>query len=158
MTQINKDEVKIKEAAIRNSLKNQSIKKTPMVKRCDDESLINEELRADPIYPILDNVTVDFNFNKLATKLSEIEGCSKPIETKFINQSTFEFTDISSEQYRIYEFSNGKTVMISEPLKLSVSKSGGHRIFDNSGISHYIPQGWIHISWRAKDGQPNFVK
>ncbi len=80
------------------------------------------------------------------------------IEDKFINESSLEFTDISSEEYRIYEFNNGKTVMISEPLKLNVAKSGGHRIYDNSGVSHYIPQGWIHLSWRAKSGQPNFVK
>lgn len=78
--------------------------------------------------------------------------------TTFINESNFEFSDISSELYRVYEFSNGKTIMISEPLKLNVSKSGGHRIYDNSGVSHYVPQGWIHISWKAKDGQPNFVK
>ena len=77
---------------------------------------------------------------------------------EFKNESQLDFTDISSEEYRIYEFNNGKTVMISEPLKLNVAKSGGHRIFDSSGISHYIPQGWIRLSWKAKAGQPNFVK
>lgn len=79
-------------------------------------------------------------------------------ETQFINESNLDFTDISSEQYRIYEFNNGKTVMITEPLKLNISKNGGHRIYDASGISHYIPQGWLHLSWRAKPNQPNFVK
>ncbi len=97
----------------------------------------------------------------LAAKLKEIETkktVSEAPETYFLNESNLEFTDISSEQYRIYEFNNGKIVMIVEPLKLNVSKSGGHRVFDNSGISHYIPQGWCHLSWKTKLGKPNFVK
>lgn len=94
----------------------------------------------------------------LAAKLKEIEDKKAIPEAQFINQSSLEFTDISSEQYRIYEFNNGKTIMISEPLRLNVSKNGGHRLYDGSGVSHYIPQGWVHISWKAKPNQPNFVK
>jgi hypothetical protein len=102
---------------------------------------------------------VDVAFLKLASKLNEIETKkSIPEEFKFLNESNLEFTDISSEQYRIYEFNNGKIVMIVEPLKLNVSKSGGHRVYDSSGISHYIPQGWCHLSWKTKLGKPNFVK
>lgn len=65
-------------------------------------------------------------------------------------------TDISSELYREYRFNNENTVRIENPLKLKVS-GGGHRVLDGQGISHYIPKGWFHLSWKARDGQPAFV-
>jgi hypothetical protein len=77
---------------------------------------------------------------------------------EFRNASDLEFTDISSEQWREYQFMNGETVRIEAPLKLNVSGSGGHRIFDEAGVSHYIPAGWIHLMWVPKGGEPNFVK
>jgi hypothetical protein len=76
---------------------------------------------------------------------------------EFNNKSEHEFSDISSEKYRMYTFPKGE-ITITAPQKLSVSKSGGHRIFDENGTSHYIPAGWIHLHWEAKDGQPNFVQ
>ena len=72
------------------------------------------------------------------------------------NESTHKFVDISTEQFREYVFANG-CVMIDEPTHLSVSKSGGHRLLDADGVSHYIPAGWIHLRWRAKSGAANFV-
>jgi len=75
----------------------------------------------------------------------------------FNNQSGKEFTDISSEQYRVYTFPGGDTVKINNPQQLSVSENG-HRLFDAQGVSHYIPMTWIHLEWLAKEGQPNFVK
>jgi hypothetical protein len=86
----------------------------------------------------------------MATQLAEAP--------EFRNASDLEFTDISSEQWREYRFLNGETVRIEAPLKLNVSGSGGHRIFDEAGVSHYIPAGWIHLMWVPKDGEPNFVK
>jgi len=74
----------------------------------------------------------------------------------FNNGTSLEFADISSELYREYTFPSG-SVRIDSPLKLNVSKNG-HRVFDANGTSHYIPQGWIHLKWEVKDGQPNFVK
>lgn len=65
-------------------------------------------------------------------------------------------TDISSEQYREYNFGTEKLVRIENPLQLKVS-GGGHRVLDAQGISHYIPKGWFHLSWKARDGQPAFV-
>jgi hypothetical protein len=76
---------------------------------------------------------------------------------EFINKTNLEFTDISSEMWREYHFSGGDIVKIDKPLKLHVS-SNGHRIFDAAGFSHYVPLGWIHLSWKAKEGQPHFVK
>lgn len=77
---------------------------------------------------------------------------------KFINKSGLEFVDISSEHYRTYTFPGGRSVTIDEPLKLNVSDSGGHRIFDRQGLSHYVPPGWLQLTWEAKPGRPHFVK
>lgn len=77
---------------------------------------------------------------------------------KFNNQSGLNFTDISSEEYRVYEFESGRSILINKPLRLNVSPSGGHRVYDEEGTSHYIPKGWIHLKWKVKEGQPNFVK
>jgi hypothetical protein len=76
----------------------------------------------------------------------------------FNNKSGLDFSDISSEEYRVYEFESGRSILISKPLRLNVSPSGGHRVFDEDGVSHYIPKGWIHLKWKSKEGQPNFVK
>lgn len=76
------------------------------------------------------------------------------------NESNNVFADISSEEYRTYTFGHIDGVLevtIKEPLRLSVSNNG-HRVFDASGVSHYIPKGWIHLSWKAKEGKPHFVK
>ena len=86
----------------------------------------------------------------MATALAQIP--------EFNNASDLEFTDISSEQWREYQFLGGQAIRIEAPLKLNVSASGGHRVFDAEGVSHYVPAGWIHLKWTAKDGAPNFVK
>jgi hypothetical protein len=75
----------------------------------------------------------------------------------FINGTELYFKDISSEVSRTYEFAGGEKVTIENPLRLNVSASGGHRVFDAQGRSHYIPAGWFHLSWTAKASQPNFV-
>ena len=78
--------------------------------------------------------------------------------TEFRNDSDLEFSDISSEAWREYQFESGAVVRIENPLRLNVSESGGHRIYDAQGQSHYIPYGWIHLKWEAKPGEPNFVR
>ena len=77
----------------------------------------------------------------------------------FINESGLEFCDISSETGREYGFPNGQKLYIGQPLYLNVSKSGGHRLYTKDGWSYYIHprEGWW-ITWRVKDGAPNFVK
>lgn len=76
----------------------------------------------------------------------------------FKNDSDHDFVDISSEVSRTYNFGGKGFVKIEGPYRLAVSPSGGHRIFSRDGKSHYIPSGWIQLSWIARDGQPNFVK
>ncbi|MBK3780132.1 hypothetical protein G3A43_07665 [Paraburkholderia aspalathi] len=77
------------------------------------------------------------------------------------NESKHTFIDISSELYREYTFpGRGRvsiTVRIDNPTDLSVSESGGHRLLDAEGVSHYIPAGWVELRWKARDGAPNFV-
>lgn len=66
-----------------------------------------------------------------------------------------DWDDISSEQFREYDFGDEKKVRIEKPARLNVSESGSHRILDCDGNSHYVPAGWVHIMWRA---EPAFVK
>ena len=74
-----------------------------------------------------------------------------------INNTDLEFIDISNEKERVYRFPGGEFVMLENPLKLHVSKSGGHRIMTADGNSHYIPTGWVHLKCVAKKGEANFV-
>lgn len=67
-----------------------------------------------------------------------------------------EWKDITSEEYRIYNFPDMQ-IMINQPIKVLVSSSGSHRVLDASGKSHWISAGFKHIEWKAKDGEPNFV-
>ena len=76
----------------------------------------------------------------------------------FADKTGRKYDDISQETYRVYEFPNKEIVRIEAPLKLNVSDSGGHRVWDAKGISHYIPKGWKHLYWETKEGEPNFVK
>lgn len=65
------------------------------------------------------------------------------------------FVPINGEFYRVYTFFiDGKfaKVVIENPLYLNVSESGGHRVIDASGMTHYIPSGWILLSWETKPG------
>jgi hypothetical protein len=77
--------------------------------------------------------------------------------TDFKNESGLEFTDISSEKVRTYNFGSQGFVKIQDPTLLHVSENG-HRLFSKDGRSHYVPNGWIHLSWEVHPGNPNFVK
>ena len=76
---------------------------------------------------------------------------------QFDNQSNLKFTDISTEEWREYIFPEG-VVRINNPTHLHVSESGGHRIFvSETGMSHYIPSGWLHLRWYSGTKGPHFV-
>lgn len=78
-------------------------------------------------------------------------------QDSLVNATSLEFIDISSESFRVYEFPGQNLIRIDEPTHLNTSKNG-HRVFDATGVSHYVPSGWIHLYWKVKAGQPNFVK
>lgn len=86
---------------------------------------------------------------------SESSAYSFTYTPSFINESNLEFKDIDSELYRVYVYSDYK-ITINYPLKLNVSATGGHRVFDHEGISHYIKPGWKHLYWKSKPNYPNF--
>jgi hypothetical protein len=79
------------------------------------------------------------------------------IMREFLNKSGLEFSDISSEKFREYVYTDF-SLTINDPLKLNVSKSGGHRVFSENGDSFYITPGWKYIKWQVKEGSPNFVR
>ena len=65
------------------------------------------------------------------------------------------FVPIDGEIVRRYTFAtvDGEYLIeIEYPLELHVSESGGHRVIAASGVSHYIPAGWIHLCWETKPG------
>jgi hypothetical protein len=70
---------------------------------------------------------------------------------------TLQFKNIADEFSRTYRFPGNETVTIVQPRKLNVSKSGGHRVVDAAGNSHYIPTGWIQLTWQVKPGRPAFA-
>jgi hypothetical protein len=74
----------------------------------------------------------------------------------FINKSGLDFKDISTEEWREYVYET-KTIRIEFATQINVSPSGGHRLFSEDGVSHYIPSGWLHLKWKSKQGEPNFV-
>jgi hypothetical protein len=78
-------------------------------------------------------------------------------QVQFVDALNRNWSNISTNQYRVYEFPGGHKVRLEKPLKLFVSESGGHRVFTADGISHYIPTGWIHLYWEVGENQPNFV-
>lgn len=73
------------------------------------------------------------------------------------NNESLKFDNLQDELYRVYEFQTGAKIEITNPVALNVSKSGGHRVLDAAGLSHYIPAGWHHLYWKVKDGQPAFA-
>jgi hypothetical protein len=72
------------------------------------------------------------------------------------NESKREFVDISMEQDRTYRVLGDEEIYISRPQWLHVSKSG-HYVLDYNETMHFIPNGWIELSWRPKPGNPHIV-
>ena len=50
------------------------------------------------------------------------------------------------ESKRVYRFPKGEFVEINEPQLLIITENG-HRLLSKDGVSHYIPYGWIELSW-----------
>jgi len=73
------------------------------------------------------------------------------------NDSDYDFTDISSEEQRVYDYGDDGELVIDDPQYLAVSDSG-HRVLDGDGVSHFIQYGWKAIHWETKDDAPHFVK
>ena len=80
----------------------------------------------------------------------------------YTNNPNIVFKSIHKELWREYDFTTvdelGKssvyTARIEKPLALHVSKSGGHRIIDSTGMAHYIPYKWIALRWMNEKDAP----
>ena len=48
--------------------------------------------------------------------------------------------DISTEQWREYDYGNGRVYRIETPVTLYIKEGGsGHRILDKEGVTHWVP-------------------
>lgn len=77
---------------------------------------------------------------------------------QFINESEREFTDISSEGYRVYLYPDQTQIQILNPQFLSVSASGNHYVVNAESDCYIIAPGWRAILWKTKPGAPHFVR
>ena len=77
----------------------------------------------------------------------------------FKNGTKHKFDDISAEMYRTYYYPDGSQEKIEGPLLLNANfGTGGHRLFDVIGDSHYMRGGWNRITWRVYEGEDHFSK
>lgn len=77
-------------------------------------------------------------------------------EINLAEETEYDFEDISSEEWREYDFS-GVRVRIENPTYLAVSENG-HRILDEQGISHYVGFDGFYVKWKSGEDAPHFVK
>lgn len=76
---------------------------------------------------------------------------------KVTNNPDLVFKSIKQELFRTYKYANGPALTITAPIALHVSKSGGHRVLDSAGVSHYVAPGWYHLFWRNRKGAVAFA-
>ncbi len=75
-----------------------------------------------------------------------------------INKSGLEFTDISSESYRVYLKDSSVVEKINEPIALYVSENG-HGIVDSTGLHYFLHNSAFDvIKWKPKTGYLHFIK
>ena len=117
------------------------------------EDLENSDLEFElDLNDFAENDDLDVDEDDLENELAD--------DIQHIDEMNRSWIDISSEEYRVYQFAsdNGDRIdlTIKDPVYLCVGDrpNAGHRIYTADGISHYIPQGWICISWK---GSPPFV-
>jgi hypothetical protein len=82
------------------------------------------------------------------------EDVTKEVSTNKDAPVKLVFADISQEAWRTYHFPTGDTTILF-PVKLNVKRKkegDSHRIIDADGVSHYVPAGWLRLSWKGKDG------
>jgi hypothetical protein len=88
-------------------------------------------------------------------KTMGVQDVTSQVSTDKGNPVNLVFADISNEAYRTYYFPTGETT-ITEPVKLNVKRKpegDSHRIIDAAGVSHYVPAGWLRLSWKGKNGE-----
>ncbi|QIG73987.1 hypothetical protein PP935_gp212 [Rhizobium phage RHph_N34] len=103
-----------------------------------------------------DNYGTEFDTYDEADESNRI---NKPLEFKDVRvPGSVDISDISSEEFRIYEFlleglKEPQYVIIENPIALHVRESGSHVVVNSLGETTYVPTGWLHLTWRAKEGE-----
>ena len=60
-------------------------------------------------------------------------------------------SDVSDyEVEREYRYPDHSLTIVA-PWRVFIAESGSHRVQTHDGNVHYIPQGWISLSWKPKD-------
>ena len=85
---------------------------------------------------------------------------------KYSTNPDLNFLDVRMETYRVYVFPppiegmSNVEYYIEEPEAVAFkgpvntwTAGGSHRVVDKSGISHYVPAGWIGIRWGKAEGK-----
>lgn len=67
------------------------------------------------------------------------------------------FVDVSSEEWRRYDWPDSGTFHVDAPEGLDVLPDGGHCVVAADGTGHHVAPGWVRIQWRARDGQPHYM-
>lgn len=93
----------------------------------------------------------------LATEQLAALGRELHLEAEFEEKGPAPWRSLLSEVRRTYVFPGGEKVVIENPLRLNVSASGGHRVLDGAGVSHYVPEGWHHLFWETEPGAEPFA-
>lgn len=80
-------------------------------------------------------------------------------KAKFKNETDFEFTDITCEEFREYHFPNGESLMIEDPVYLCMLETGENLLYTASGKCYKIRPSlsWYRV-WKARAGCAHFVK
>jgi hypothetical protein len=66
-----------------------------------------------------------------------------------------DWKDISTEEWREYQFAKGEKVRIEKPLRFKASahvNGDAHRVEAADGRGHYVASGWFAIRWQVKAG------
>lgn len=70
-------------------------------------------------------------------------------------QPADDWKDISTEEWREYQFAKGELVRIEKPLGLKITHhpdGDSHRVEAADGHGHYVRSGWLAIRWHVKAG------
>ena len=67
------------------------------------------------------------------------------------NEKRQDMSDIATESWREYTYTDGYTVFVDNPSKLLVRDSGAHCVVDKDGVTYYVPDGWRLLRWKDKN-------
>ena len=87
-----------------------------------------------------------------------IDELNEPIkkEIKLRNESPHEFVKTVIQERR-YLFPGNHIVVIPRVRWMTAHESsGGHRLFSDGGVCHFVCAGWLAVSWTVADGEPHF--